>query len=505
MRELEQTQDALLEALAAPGPLTAAPVRELVEQRTFSVESDPFLLDHCLFFQPPGWPHPEDRYPVVPIAMSMELMLELASRAAGRRASALEDVHAATWLAVTPPADVTMRVTPREDGGAGVAFEGFVDGVARFDEPGPPEPDTTPLRKERREIWEHDDMYGARWLFHGPAYQGVVRIHTVADDGMRATLRVLDAPGGLIDAAGQVLGMWAFRTATVDWLALPYRVDRLETWEPLPPPGTLVECVVRIRESGPRLVKGDIEVVWDGRLCLRITGWQDVRFESDHRMWSVMIYPEHCLLAEPQPDGYVVVPHVRRAPWSEEYLARRYLSAPERAELERAPAGRRLRKLYGRVAAKDAVRQLLDSLGHDAVYPVEVRVESAPDGRPLVSGPFEEDVRVSLAHTDDMSVALAAIGADPGIDAERVEPRDDGFLRMAFGEAELGLLPKAGERDEWLTRLWCAKEAVGKARGTGLAGDPRSIAADEVAGERIRFGDRWVETRRRGDHTIAWI
>jgi phosphopantetheinyl transferase len=293
--------------------------------------------------------------------------------------------------------------------------------------------------------------------------------------------------------------------ATVDWLALPYRVDRLETWEPLPPPGTLVECVVRIRETTPRLVKGDIEVIWDGRLCLRITGWQDVRFESDHRMWSVMIHPEHCLLARPHADGYVEVPHERRAPWSEDYLARRYLTAAERAELEHAPAGRRLRKLYGRVAAKDAVRQVLFSLGRDAVYPVEVRIQRAPDGRPVVTGAFEEDVRVSIAHTAGVSVALAAVGNDPGIDIEAIEPRGDGFVRMAFAPEELALVPPDGSRDEWLARLWCAKEAVGKSRGTGLAGDPRSIAADEVAGERIRFGERWVETRRRGDHTIAWI
>jgi len=53
-------------------------------------------------------------------------------------------------------------------------------------------------------------------------------------------------------------------------------------------------------------------------------------------------------------------------------------------------------------------------------------------------------------------------------------------------------------RHEWVTRFWCAKEAVGKAAGTGLGGLPRRFEIQEVDGERVLVvtteGAHWVET-----------
>jgi len=74
---------------------------------------------------------------------------------------------------------------------------------------------------------------------------------------------------------------------------------------------------------------------------------------------------------------------------------------------------------------------------------------------------------------------------------------------FAFGPDELALLPP-GDRDEWLTRFWCAKEAVGKARGTGLAGNPKGLRIEAVEADRILVEGAWVETRRRGQHVVAW-
>ena len=58
---------------------------------------------------------------------------------------------------------------------------------------------------------------------------------------------------------------------------------------------------------------------------------------------------------------------------------------------------------------------------------------------------------------------------------------------MAFAPDEQALLDglPADATEEWTLRVWCAKEAVAKALGTGLLGDPRTvgvIGVDEHTG-----------------------
>jgi len=166
-------------------------------------------------------------------------------------------------------------------------------------------------------------------------------------------------------------------------------------------------------------------------------------------------------------------------------------------------AQRKSEWLYGRIAAKDAIRHLLYARGHAPIFPVEIHIEADALGRPLARGPFPGDLRVSIAHKAGIACALAAEGADPGVDIEKIEARGEGFATFAFGPGELALLPP-GDRDEWLTRFWSAKEAVGKARGTGLAGNPKGLRIEAVEADRILVEGAWVETRRRGQHVVAW-
>jgi phosphopantetheinyl transferase len=54
---------------------------------------------------------------------------------------------------------------------------------------------------------------------------------------------------------------------------------------------------------------------------------------------------------------------------------------------------------------------------------------------------------------------------------------DNGFESVAFTSVERTILSAldASLREEWTSRLWCAKEAVAKALGRGMAGGPREL------------------------------
>jgi phosphopantetheinyl transferase len=110
-------------------------------------------------------------------------------------------------------------------------------------------------------------------------------------------------------------------------------------------------------------------------------------------------------------------------------------------------------------------------------------------------------VRSVVAHKDDVAVARVAAGRDVGIDIEHIEARPDGFARIAFTAAEREIL----RGDEWLTRGWAGKEAVAKARGSGLEGNPRGFAVERIDGEDLRVDGTWVRSRRCGEHIIAWV
>jgi phosphopantetheinyl transferase len=167
------------------------------------------------------------------------------------------------------------------------------------------------------------------------------------------------------------------------------------------------------------------------------------------------------------------------------------LSGTEREQWRalRGPTSQRVQWLLGRIAAKDAARAYVVRQYGLQLYPADVEVTADPRGRPRVHGAWAADIpavpALSVAHTGMIGVAIAG-GVGPedslGVDLERIRPRDDSFLDLAFSARERGWLDELDEmtRREWVTRFWCAKEAVGKAVGHGLVDGPTGVSVEQV-------------------------
>jgi phosphopantetheinyl transferase (holo-ACP synthase) len=141
--------------------------------------------------------------------------------------------------------------------------------------------------------------------------------------------------------------------------------------------------------------------------------------------------------------------------------------------------------LFGRIAAKDAVRMLWWQRHGERLFPADIEIQTDAHGRPVArrrgATAGEALPAVSLAHTDGLAIGLAAFGPHVGLDVERIKPRGDGFEEIAFDDAERRLLDGFGPaRDEGIARFWCAKEAVAKALGRGLIEGPRSLSVRGV-------------------------
>ncbi|MGW3284658.1 type I polyketide synthase [Streptomyces sp. NPDC001002] len=460
-----------------------------------SPDSMPYLLDHCFFPQRPGWPDVADRWPVVPATTIVQHMMETAeAHAPGMRAVAVHGARFEQWLTATPPVDVPVTVTPDGPNRLAVTLGPGARAVVELAPTYPAAPahhlhpggDRTP---------EHTaaQLYGERWMFHGPAFQGVTELTGIGEHHVRGVITTPPAPGALLDNVGQILGYWIMATRTERTVVFPVQMREMRFYGPHPRPGTDVECVVRITSLTAAVLEADVRLSVGGQVWAELTGWQDRRFDNDPKTRPVERFPDRNTLSEARPGGWSLL-HER---WpdlaSRDLIMRNSLSGAERSQYaEHAPRGRR-QWLLGRIALKDAVRQWLWDHGEGPVFPAEIRVHNDDLGRPYVTGLHGRELPaldVSLAHRAESAVAIVrphTPGPGPGIDLEEVVERDPSTFLTAFGPAELRLLhtvcANTGESEAlWFTRFWAAKEAVAKAEGTGFGGRPRDFEVLEVPG-----------------------
>lgn len=167
------------------------------------------------------------------------------------------------------------------------------------------------------------------------------------------------------------------------------------------------------------------------------------------------------------------------------------LREPEWRIWHRLPcASSRRQWLRGRVAAKDAIR-LLVLERYQLAAPLEVLC-ILPDehGQPGVSCSALPEtgagICVSISHCGRTSVALALERTEHcrgvGIDVALQTDNHDGLAEGGFASTETALLDDcpSPERNDWLLRLWCAKEAAGKALGLGLMGNPLHYVVNRI-------------------------
>lgn len=517
MRELVAAQEAVVGAFARrasgapPATPRAVPAPAAPDGRSdrleLSLATYPELIDHSLVPQPPAWREPIDRAPTVPMTMSIALLMDAAQRLDATRVPVgVEDVLASSWLYVEPAVVVTVTSSRLDADRIRVKIEGYVEGtVVMADRFAPaPLPSAEPLDGHQPFPVPMDRVYREGWLFHGPQYQGILSLRDFGPGGLRGSLTALPGKGALLDAAGQVYGLWVVASTEHDRLAMPVRIEKVEFFGPDPAPGTPIECNVRSRRLGRREVRADLELVQDGRVYCRITGWEDWRFETSGGIYEIIRQPSEYLLAAIDAHGVAMVTDPGWRSVTIEFLARRFNS---KRELDAFGGMKKLQRqrewLLGRIAAKDAVRQLLRARGGPKLFPIEVAIDAGPNGEPLVGVPSGDDLRVSIAHKDGIGVAIAAEGTTPGIDIEKIEARGEGFAGIAFSPAELALVAGRDQADA-RTRLWAAKEAAGKAAGTGMGNAPKHLAVSAIDGDRLCVNGRWIATRRHLDYIIAW-
>ncbi|CAM2006368.1 beta-ketoacyl synthase N-terminal-like domain-containing protein [Acanthopleuribacter pedis] len=440
LRECEDAGESILQQwetrsatgpVPMPQPVTPQPAavtfKEAVTTRRLSVQICPELLDHSFFAQRAGWTVVEDRYPVVPMTMSIQMMMDAVRKQIGKHVVvAMEKIRAYKWLVVAEPIELTFTMKQKSATRWSVAIDGYAAAEAVTAPVYPQAPAARPLVHEQPEqpFIDAAGMYRERWMFHGPAYQGILDFDAVSDKGLSCRLKACQGPGSLLDNAGQAFGFWIMERHRLDRLAMPIHIEKLRFYGPDPVVGAELDCRVFITEMHPKEAAADLQLRQDGRVWCEIDNWRDRRFDTDHRLWPVILQTENHLLAQPEEHGFVVFFDKYGSAPSRDYLARRFLTKVERdAYNALKPKGKR-QWLNGRIAAKDAVRRHLWRDGQSAIFPAEIRIEGPPTG--TVRAVRDDRVfTVVLDTRGELAVAGVfnqALGVALGIRADHTEP-----------------------------------------------------------------------------------
>jgi acyl transferase domain-containing protein/phosphopantetheinyl transferase len=497
------------------------PATKHVSRQAVSVDVMPYLTDHCLIPQRDGWSDVSDRFPVVPMTTMLMIMMDQARCLfPGRIVIGIESVRALQWLAASPPVEITITAVHDGANRVQVTLDRYAYGTVVLGDgyPTAPPPSEEPLVDERDSDVSAQRFYTDRWMFHGAQFQGIADLGPIARNGMRATITTLPAPGALLDNAGQITGYWLQRNANRNVIAFPTSIGRVSFHGPHPLPGARLACTFWARSVTERAIRADLELVTDdGRVWAWIDDWMDYRFSSDDRTGPAWQFPEINCLGEEQPGGWLLVKETWD-PSTRELLMRLYLTATERAEYDQRNPRARSQWLLGRMAAKDAVRQLLWQQGMGPLFPAEITIVANLYGRPFAYGPFPKPLAVSVSHAAKYGAAMVlppVCGDYVGINIEKVEQRDPSFEGGVLTARESDLLDRlaqVADRESWFTRFWSAKEAVAKAVGSGLQGKPPEITVvDAQPGGLLRVRcsteklDVLTTVVGEGSHVVAWV
>jgi|GEM_PF-1793028 len=468
------------------------PGQEMEARLVLDLDQHPFLAHHALIRLPDELRPAQDRLPTLPMTFAAEILAEAASvLLPARIAIAVRDIEARQWISIESGrtlalslharcvADDQVEAELRLPGGVRPAFRGKVTVADGY--PAAPEP--MAIAGDQACAHSAQEFYRQGPLFHGELFRVITSFLRRSENSIEAELVARDpreyvhSPAAsnmildpvLVDGLTQVLG---YPASLEGWCVFPHHVGRISWYGPRPAPGTKLRARLRYKRLDARRMQCDLDALGpDGRPWLRI---------EQHQPWRIVTPPglvefhedrQECRIGHRWDAGDRELSCYRISAegfgdLKPDWVARMYLADEEWAQYRQH---RRLDWLLGRVAAKDAVCDWLQRHRGRWLYPVEVKIDNAENGAPVLAEPAITGLVLSISHLEATAIAVASRAQGVGVDIMEVRDRDDSFRRLAFDSEELADLERVPQDFlQALHRVLCAKEAALKAHGLGL-------------------------------------
>lgn len=491
---------------AAPPTAMKSPVQRLPfkKQLDISLQNSPWLIDHSLLKQKPGWHCVEDMDPVIPMTMIFEVFGDIAREQAPElRVQKIMGIKVFQWMNVVEPFRETVTGEWKSPDHVCLNLDRYANAEVQLSETkGIPEVNGYDIGEPLGITITPEQIYREN-MFHGPAYQGIRKVISVSKNGITGLIAGGAGKGSLLDNAGQLFGLWLQLTLTKDRIAFPVKINEVEFYGDMEDQAGIFECTCRLTELNDEFATADFILKRDGKVWSIIRGWQNRRLEIDDKLWNVSMAPLENVLSEEVAPGVFLFRNAYQRVVSWDFILKRYFNQPEKRHQRGLMPAKKKEWMISRVAAKDATRMLLLRARREAYFPIEFEIRSDEVGKPFLDGPMTGGIHISLAHKNLEAVAIAREKGPVGIDIEEIQPRSTGFTEIVFTPSEIKLL-EGRDADDWMTRCWVAKEAFGKMLGKGLMGNPKAYQIEEINGDALRIQDTWINTIKHFNYIIGW-
>jgi len=372
----------------------------------------------------------------------------------------------------------------------------------------------------RAPIIEPPQLYSNATMFHGPRMQSVLQLHSVSKRVIEGTVAARPAvdwfpfPSNepqflldplLLDNATHLVLYHLFEHQENVTALLPFLVESVDFYCQLPLIRGTVRVAAVMNSSTSFGTAADVYIYTQtGQVLARFTGISSRRISLNNEWKAQVNDPLHSYfsseieaLQEFLPQAYTAILSADQLPddeatttWCLDYV----LSGAEQNYYQSLPNAKRKKEwLGGRLAAKEAVRRLLAAQG---IYlcSADVIIEYSANGQPQAVGEWQTllgaNLSISITHKDSRAAAVAAF-VGVGIDMETLQAKESGFEKLALSAAETEWIDSApaAAKNAMIIKLWSAKEAFGKAVGSGMSSDPRSLCATliKVNGDYSQF------------------
>ncbi|MDD3877770.1 MAG: 4'-phosphopantetheinyl transferase superfamily protein [Bacteroidales bacterium] len=131
-------------------------------------------------------------------------------------------------------------------------------------------------------------------------------------------------------------------------------------------------------------------------------------------------------------------------------------------------------------------------------------------GKPYAN---QKNIFISLSHTNKFSAVIISEGRDVGLDIEKVDERIRRISRKMASEKELNWISLSPDKDiEFLTSLWCSKEALYKLCGQAAVDFEKDVFVDFGSMKGDGFYDAYVQKNKfllrrmmTEDHILVYV
>ncbi|CAM3745456.1 type I polyketide synthase [Smaragdicoccus niigatensis] len=385
--------------------------------------------------------------PIMPLTLSLELMAQAAAALQpGRVVTRFDNVAARRWIEFgdgSRTVEIRAQVTDSAQGRIdcaiavldGTVASTAVEAAVTMAPTYPARPTPWESKAPAMPGFTSEDLY-RDVMYHGPTWRGIAEIRQLSDHGLTAGLSGAERfplhAGGqpfptladpvVLDAAGQLFGVWTVEHLAEGYLVFPRSIKAIELFGAPAAAGEQLECVVAVRNAGTFVIEGDAEVRdRDGNVRFRLLGQVDRRFHlplvADPIVRPTAL-PDLARAVDPESVGLAPAPHVLHfvldvALEDETGLIRRVWASRIRTRAERSRSGLSVSSMPALVRehlSKEAIARFLRTVVDGRITPADVELTDAGVGVYRSSG-WRDDPQVWLASCGSTWAAVVCPGA----------------------------------------------------------------------------------------------